>query len=74
MELKTASQNFIKAGKDLVLALARETDTQYQKNIKPQIDGIIDNVHRAKVKRNIDAQKPFDVERDTYKRKYHRGG
>jgi hypothetical protein len=74
MELKTASQNFIKAGKDLVLALARETDTQYQKNIKPQIDGIIDNVHRAKVKRDIDAQKPFDVERDTSKRKYHRGG
>lgn len=74
MELKTASQNFIKAGKDLVLALARETDTQYQKNIKPQIDGIIDNVHRAKVKRDIDAQKPFDIERDTSKRKYHRGG
>lgn len=74
MELKTASQNFIKAGKDLVLALARETDMQYQKNIKPQIDGIIDNVHRAKVKRDIDAQKPFDVERDTSKRKYHRGG
>ena len=74
MELKTASQNFIKAGKDLVLALARETDTQYQKNIKPQIDGIIDNVHRAKVKRDINAQKPFDVERDTSKRKYHRGG
>lgn len=74
MELKTASQNFIKAGKELVLALARETDTQYQKNIKPQIDGIIDNVHRAKVKRDIDAQKPFDVERDTSKRKYHRGG
>ena len=74
MELKTASQNVIKAGKDLVLALARETDTQYQKNIKPQIDGIIDNVHRAKVKRDIDAQKPFDVERDTSKRKYHRGG
>lgn len=74
MELKTASQNFIKASKELVLALARETDTQYQKNIKPQIDGIIDNVHRAKVKRDIDAQKPFDVERDTSKRKYHRGG
>lgn len=74
MELKTASQNFIKAGKELVLALARETDTQYQKNIKPQIDGVIDNVHRAKVKRDIDAQKPFDVERDTSKRKYHRGG
>lgn len=74
MELKTASQNFIKAGKDLVLALARETDTQYQKNIKPQIDGIIGNVHCAKVKRDIDAQKPFDVERDTSKRKYHRGG
>lgn len=74
MELKTASQNFIKASKDLVLALARETDTQYQKNIKPQIDDIIDNVHRAKVKRDIDAQKPFDVERDTSKRKYHRGG
>ena len=74
MELKTAGQNFIKAGKELVLALARETDTQYQKNIKPQIDGIIDNVHRAKVKRDIDAQKPFDVERDTSKRKYHRGG
>lgn len=74
MELKTASQNFIKAGKDLVLTLARETDTQYQKNIKPQIDGVIDNVHRAKVKRDIDAQKPFDVERDTSKRKYHRGG
>lgn len=74
MELKTASQNFIKASKELVLALARETDTQYQKNIKPQIDGIIDNVHRAKVKRDIDAQKPFDVERDTSKRKYHPGG
>ena len=74
MELKTASQNFIKAGKELVLALARETDKQYQKNVKPQIDGIIDNVHRAKVKRDIDEQKPFDVERDTSKRKYHRGG
>ena len=67
MELKTASQNFIKASKDLVSALVRETD-------KPQIDNVIDNVHRAKVKRDINAQKPFDVERDTSKRKYHRGG
>lgn len=74
MELKTASQNFIKAGKDLVSALIRETDEQYQKNIKHQIDNVIDNVHRAKVKRDINAQKPFDVKRDTSKRKYHRGG
>ncbi len=73
MELKTASQNFIKASKELVLAVAHETDKQYQKNIKPQIDGVIDSVHRAKVKRDINAQKPFNVERDTSKRKYHRG-
>ena len=74
MELKTASQNFIKAGKDLVLALVRETNKQYQKNVKPQIDGVMDNVYHAKVKRDINAQKPFNVERDTSKRKYHRGG
>lgn len=74
MELKTASQNFIKASKDLVIAVVRETNNQYQKNIKPQIDGVIDSVHRAKVKRDIDAQKPFDVKQDTSKRKYHRGG
>lgn len=74
MELKTASQNFIKAGKDLVSALAHETDKQYQKNVKPQIDAVVDTAHRAKVKRDINTQKPFEVKRDTSKRKYHRGG
>lgn len=74
MELKTASKNFIKAGKELVDALVSEGGHQYNTNIQPHIDNVVDTVHRAKVKRDINAQKPFDVKRDTSKRKYHRGG
>lgn len=74
MELKTASKNFIKAGKELVDAIVSEGSRQYDTNVKPQIDAVVDTAHRAKVKRDINAQKPFEVKRDTSKRKYHRGG
>jgi hypothetical protein len=74
MELKTASKNFIDAGKELVKSIIHESETQYEKKIQPHIDNVVDTVHRAKVKREINTQKPYDVKQDTSKRKYHRGG
>ena len=69
-QLKTATKDFLKAGKALVSAII----TEGKDAVTPIVNDVQSKITHEQVKQELKKKKVVDIKQDKSRRKYHRGG
>ena len=69
-QLKTATKEFLKAGKALVSAIVNEG----KDSVTPIVNDVQSKITHEQVKQELKKKKVVDIKQDKSRRKYHRGG
>ena len=69
-QLKTATKEFLKAGKALVSAIVNHGKDA----VTPIVNDVQSKITHEQVKQELKKKKVVDIKQDKSRRKYHRGG
>lgn len=69
-QLKTATKEFLKAGKALVSAIVNDGKDA----VTPIVNDVQSKITHEQVKQELKKKKVVDIKQDKSRRKYHRGG
>lgn len=69
-QLKTATKEFLKAGKALVSVIVNEGKDA----VTPIVNDVQSKITHEQVKQELKKKKVVDIKQDKSRRKYHRGG
>ena len=69
-QLKTATKEFLKAGKALVSAIVNEG----KDSVTPIVNDVQSKITHEQVKQELKKKKVVDIKQDKSRRKYHCGG
>lgn len=69
-QLKTATKEFLKAGKALVSAIVNEGKDA----VTPIVNDVQSKITHEQVKQELKKKKVVNIKQDKSRRKYHRGG